>query len=308
MDMTLAVLFCFAAVAALTLALTGLFEASPLHARLARLKGEAYEEPLPGSLIADTPDSQVGRVLARLGESTREAGTPGLEKVKTRLARAGYRGNAHLSVYFGSRIAFAVLLPLLVLTWPPAQVLGTSEHLVLIALAAALGLVVPSFLIDRRIARRQRSIEEGLPDALDLMVVCIEAGLGLSAAIQRVATEYRRSNPHLADEFGLVFLEAQAGKTTVEALRGLADRTGLAEVGSLVAMLIQTERFGTSIADALRVQADGMRRRRILRAEESAAKAPLKMLFPAGLFIFPATLILIAGPGVMRLVETLTSG
>ena len=308
MAMTIAVLSCFAAVAALTLAIIGWFETSPLQARLERLRGHAAEAPTPGSLIVDTPESSVGKLLARLGESTREAGSPGLEKLKTRLARAGYRGPAHLSVYFGSRIAFAVLLPLLVLTWPPAQTLGTSEHLVLIAVAAAFGLVVPSFLIDRRIARRQRAIEEGLPDALDLMVVCIEAGLGLSAAIQRVATEYRRSNPPLADEFGLVFLEAQAGKTTVEALRGLAARTGLAEVGSLVAMLIQTERFGTSIADALRVQADGMRRRRILRAEESAAKAPLKMLFPAGLFIFPATLILIAGPGVMRLVETLTSG
>ena len=114
-----------------------------------------------------------------------------------------------------------------------------------------------------------------------------------------------RSNRPLAEEFELVALESHAGKSNVDALRGLADRTGIDEVSSLVAMLVQTERFGTSVADALRVHADGMRVRRIQIAEEHAAKAPIKMLFPAGLFIFPATLIVIAGPGIIRLLATL---
>ena len=138
------------------------------------------------------------------------------------------------------------------------------------------------------------------PDALDLMVVCVEAGLGINMSLKRISREFARSQPILAAEFELVTLEIMAGKRTTDALRSLADRTGVDEVGSLVAMLVQTERFGTSLADTLRVHADGMRAQRMLRAEEQAGKAPLKMLFPT-LIIFIATMIVTIGPGLLQM-------
>ncbi len=307
--MALVLICSFLAMTSLMVGLGYVSTPSPIRARIDRLRADRRDGDTPHSLLPDLPDTPVGRIVAGLaGRKADDASDPTVTRTRARLLQAGYRSPAQLRFYLGSRIAFAILLPLLVLTWPFADGLTLTERSIGTLLAGGLGLILPSFLLDRRIARRRLAIEEGLPDALDLMVVCIEAGLGLGAAIARVADEYKRSNSFLAEEFALVALEAQAGKSTVEALRGLADRTDLPELSSLVAMLIQTERFGTSVADALRVQADGMRRRRILRAEEAASKAPLKMLFPAGLFIFPAILLLIAGPGVMRLIETLTSG
>ena len=131
------------------------------------------------------------------------------------------------------------------------------------------------------------------------MVVCVEAGLGINASLKRVAEDFRTTHPILSSEFELANFETRAGKSTTDALRALAVRTGVAEVSSLVAMLIQTERFGTGLADTLRIHADGMRLRRLQRAEEQANKAPLKMLFPT-VFIFVAMIIIIVGPGFLR--------
>jgi tight adherence protein C len=160
--------------------------------------------------------------------------------------------------------------------------------------------VAPSYWLDRARSKRQMSIILGLPDALDLMVVCVEAGLGINASLARVAREFHRSNPILSAEFELVTLEIRAGKSSTDALRALSERTGVSEVASLVAMLVQTERFGTSVADTLRVHADSLRVQRLLRAEEQAGKAPLKMMFPT-LIIFIATLIVTIGPGLMQM-------
>ena len=142
----------------------------------------------------------------------------------------------------------------------------------------------------------------GLPDGLDMMVVCVEAGLGINASLVRIADEFVLSNPIMSAEFELVTLEIRTGKSNTEALRALADRTGVSEVSSLVAMLVQTERFGTSLADTLRVQADALRVQRLQRAEELAAIAPLKMLFPT-VIIFVATLIVTIGPGMLQLFQ-----
>ena len=142
----------------------------------------------------------------------------------------------------------------------------------------------------------------GLPDALDMMVVCVEAGLGINASLSRIASEFARANPILSAEFELVTLEIRAGKSSTQALRSLAERTGVSEVSSLVAMLVQTERFGTSLADTLRVQADALRVQRLQRAEELAAIAPLKMLVPT-VIIFVATLLVTIGPGMLQLFE-----
>ena len=306
-----ATLLSFCTAAALVLALAAALERDPLRERLLRLRALSAGARRPAEsrgILVDERTGVAGRALAALARRDLDPTSPALAKVRQRLIQAGHRRPSALRIYLGSRIAFAAALPLLVLNAPAAHGLDPLRLSLALGLAAAIGLVAPSFLLDRRIRARQRRIELGLPDALDLLVVCIEAGLGLTSSIARVAQQYTRSNRPLAEEFELVALESQAGKSNVEALRGLRGRTGIAEVSSLVAMLIQTERFGTSVADALRVHADSMRNRRMQGAEEGAAKAPLKMLFPAALFIFPATLIVIAGPGVIRLVATLTGG
>ncbi len=142
-----------------------------------------------------------------------------------------------------------------------------------------------------------------LPDALDLMVVCLEAGLSMGAAIARVAREFSRSSPPLCDELRLVTAEMQAGKSGADALRALSDRVGTEEVSALVAMLVQAERFGTSVADSLRVHSAGMRTDRLQKAEERAQKAAVRLLFPAGMLIFPATLIVLMGPAMIAFMD-----
>ena len=199
----------------------------------------------------------------------------------------------------------ALALPVLVLSFFPVWQLSELRLIVMLCGAAGLGLVAPSFYLDRRRAARKMTIILALPDALDLMVVCVEAGLGINMSLKRIAKEFARGQPVLAAEFELVTLEIMAGKSTTEALRSLAERTGVSEVGSLVAMLVQTERFGTSMADTLRVHADSLRVQRIQRAEEMAGKAPLKMMFPT-LLIFAATLLVTLGPGFLQLTALFT--
>jgi tight adherence protein C len=153
------------------------------------------------------------------------------------------------------------------------------------------------------ISNRQGRITRALPDALDLMVVCVEAGLGLNAALQRVGREMELVEKDLSSELAITNREIRAGKARDEALRNLGDRTGVDDVKSLVAMLVQTDRFGTSIADSLRVFADSMRTKRRQRAEEQVAKAAIKLIFPLLFFIFPALLIVLMGPALIKLTE-----
>ena len=221
-------------------------------------------------------------------------------RVRRRLIEAGYRTDSALVIYMGSRLVLSVLLPVLVLLASPAWNLSEMKLVVILCCSAAVGLVAPSYWLDRVRKARQMEIILGLPDALDLMVVCVEAGLGINASLARVAREFHRTNPVLSTEFELVTLEIRAGKSGTDALRALSERTGVSEVSSLVAMLVQTERFGTSVADTLRVHADSLRVQRLLRAEEQAGKAPLKMMFPT-LIIFVATLIVTIGPGMIRM-------
>ena len=221
-------------------------------------------------------------------------------RVKRRLVEAGYRSDSAVVIYMGSRLALAVLLPFLLLLASPAWNLPEMKLVVLLCCSAGVGLVGPSHWLDRARKKRQMEIILGLPDALDMMVVCVEAGLGINASLARVAREFHRTNPVLSTEFELVTLEIRAGKSSTDALRALSERTGVSEVASLVAMLVQTERFGTSVADTLRVHADSLRVARLMRAEEQAGKAPLKMMFPT-LIIFIATLIVTIGPGLIKM-------
>ena len=169
----------------------------------------------------------------------------------------------------------------------------------------AMGYVLPSMIVARRIKGRQKQMQKALPDALDMLVVSVEAGLGLNQALVRVSEEIDRISPVLSEQLGLVNLEIRAGTAREEALRNLAERTGLQDISSLVGMLIQTERFGTSVAQALRVHADTMRTKRRQRAEEAAAKTTIKLIFPLVFCIFPAMFVVILGPALIQIYKAL---
>jgi tight adherence protein C len=170
--------------------------------------------------------------------------------------------------------------------------------LVVVVLAAA-GYYIPDFVLKQKTLRRQRELLNNFPDAVDLLTVCVEAGLGLDAALSRVTEELRHKCPVLADELHLANLELRAGGTRQQALRNLALRTGLEELNAFVAMLVQAERFGTSIADSLRVYASELRNKRRVKAEEAAAKIAVKLLFPLIFFLFPGLMMVIMGPGMI---------
>jgi tight adherence protein C len=246
---------------------------------------------------------RLGRALHALGGASAREQSERTGVLRERLIHAGYRSRSAMAVYFGSRIALAFVGPVLALSLAPlAWGLDEMRLIVILCALSGFGYVAPSIWLDHRKRRRQGKIERGLPDALDLMVVCVEAGLGINASLQRVSEEFCTSNPVLSAEMELVTLEIRAGKPTTEALRGFSERTGVGDVSSLVALLVQTERFGTSVADALRVHADAMRVRRMQRAEERAGKAPLKMIFPT-LLIFMAVLLVLLAPAILQFMD-----
>jgi len=189
--------------------------------------------------------------------------------------------------------------------------LATAKSSTVILLFAATGIVsffLPDFFLDRKASKRRLAFEEGFPDAMDMLVVCVEAGLGLDAAIQRVGKEMVASHQELAVEFSLISLELRAGKGRAAALRSLAERTGLDDVRALTSILIQAEHFGTSIAEALREHSNEMRTLRLQRAKERAAKLPVKLIFPIIFFIFPALFLVVLGPALVRIYIGFTTG
>jgi tight adherence protein C len=177
--------------------------------------------------------------------------------------------------------------------------------LLILFVLAVCGFYLPGIWLRMRVTKRKEQMTEGLPEALDMMVVCVEAGMGLDAAINRVGEEMALSNKVVGEEFRLLSLELQVGKQRKDALRSLAMRTDLEDVNSLVTLLVQTEKFGTSIGQSLRVHSDSMRVKRQQRAEEIAAKLPVKLLFPLIVFIFPALFVVILGPAVIRFIRIL---
>lgn len=223
------------------------------------------------------------------------------ETVQQRLVKAGYDGPIAPLVYSMLRVAVLVLLPLLMFIVLPK----TSFFKVIIGLAAGgmMGLLLPPFVLLRLEARRQEQIRRSLPDALDLLVVCVEAGISLDAAILRVAKDLLIVHPELAGELMVVSRKTNAGMTREDALRGLWERTGVDEVRALVASLLQSEKWGSSSARVLRVSSETLRRRRRQNAERKAATAPLKMIVPMALFIFPALFVVILGPAVIQILS-----
>jgi tight adherence protein C len=241
-------------------------------------------------------------VVQQLGERVSGGEAPQVSEMRLRMLRAGFQNPNAPALYAGAR----VLVPLSLaaagfLFVPSAGTLG----LVAVLAFAALGYIAPSFWLDGRIRKRQREIQRALADALDLMVTCVEAGLGINQAILRVAEEIRYVSAALSQELMLVNLEIRAGSPRDEALRNLATRTGVEDLRELTATLIQTDRFGTSVVQALRVQADTLRVKRRQRAEEAAAKTTIKILFPVLFCIFPGLFVVIIGPGAIKIYEAL---
>jgi tight adherence protein C len=217
------------------------------------------------------------------------------------LIQAGFREERHLSMYVGSRVALAVLGMAMV-------VVATGFNFMLMVSVGALGFFLPRFVLKRLIRDRQQRIRLALPDALDLTVICVEAGLALDQAMMRVGEDLHHAHPELSDEFHLVNLEMRAGKPRSEALRNLVDRTGVDDIRALVATLVQTDRFGTSVATALRVHSDSLRTERRQRAEEQAAKTTIKMVIPLVVFVLPSIIFVTLGPAVIQLFRTLLPG
>jgi len=221
---------------------------------------------------------------------------------------AGYHFPSAPVLFFAAKVLLALAFPaLLALYFGMGGAGGIKPAVVLSSLVfvAALGYFLPNAWLNRRIRNRKREIFESFPDALDLMTVCVEAGLALDAALARVGEEMRLRSRTLADELHLISLEMRAGSSRERALRNLALRTGVEEIDSLVALLVQSDRFGTSVADALRVHSDGLRTKRRLRAEEAAAKVPVKLLFPLLFFIFPALMLVLLGPSFISISRVL---
>jgi len=231
----------------------------------------------------------------------------GLQK---QLVQAGYRSDRALYVLLGTKLFCGAVTPVIAgIGWsiydPLLRLTDPVTALVLV-LAGFIGFFVPDYILTKKIEQRRIRLLESFPDALDMLVVCVEAGLGLDAAISRVAAELRLSHPDLAAELELNSLETRAGKSRDESLRSLSERMGIEEVQAMVTLLIQADKFGTSVGTALRSYSEEMRIKRIQRAREKAAKLPVQMLFPVMVFIFPALFLVILGPAVVSIVNNFT--
>jgi tight adherence protein C len=277
-------------------------ERDPVTTRLRALRTHVISPTTMG--YGDRPNPLL-KLLARLAGfmPARE----GRDAMRTGLISAGIRRQDAVVLFMGSKVLFAILFPVawVAIAISTARPLGSSFFMfVLLGFA---GFYLPSIFLAFRKRERQDTIVRSLPDALDLMVVCVEAGLGMVAAIQRVSGELRLSCKPLAEEFTIVHQEMQTGVARQDALRNLAVRTGVDDVYSLVAMMIQTDKLGTSIAQALRAHAESMRTRRRQRAEQMARKAAIKLAFPLVFLVLPALLVIILGPAAIQLVKALVA-
>jgi len=237
--------------------------------------------------------------LKRIGSAAPKSPSE-MGKLRRLLVAAGYRGADAMVVFFGIRLGLA-LTGFALLAFP---LLMRPNFFTALA-ACAMGYLLPTMGLKRLVKRRQHRIRLGLADALDLMVVSVEAGLGLDQAILRVSDELAHAHPDLADELRLINLELRAGKGRADALRNLAERTDVDDISSLVAMLVQTDKFGTSVAQSLRVHSETLRTKRRQRAEEAAAKTGVKMVFPLVFCIFPAIWVVTIGPAAIKFVQVL---
>ena len=220
--------------------------------------------------------------------------------VLQRLQRAGFRNESAVKIFYGSKF----LVPLGLCAISLVTGLASLSPFFVYASCLGLGFLAPDFWLGRTISRRQKKMQRGLPDVLDLLVICIEAGLSMDQATARTAQELKKAQPELCDEFGVLVLEQRAGRARADAWKHLAERTGVESVRNLVSVLVQSEQFGTSIAKTLRQHADALRTKRIQNVEEMAAKTTVKLVFPLVFFIFPALFLVVLGPAVLLMMDS----
>ena len=277
--------------------------------RLRRLGGTDVSAPnAPAAAVVPDEASGATEIAQRLAQPLNKLLPPSAteaKKLQKQLMHAGYRSAESPIIFRAIHIACMAGFPLFVAGICALTARPLNRAIIFIIIAFVAGFFLPRYFLGRMIKKRQRLVRWGLADALDLMVVSVEAGLGLNAAMIKVSSELREVHPPVATEFELANLEIRVGRERDEALRNLAERTGVDDLHSLVAMLIQTDKFGTSIAKGLRVFSDSLRTKRRQRAEQEAQKAAVKLLLPLACFLFPTLFIAILGPAALNLMDTL---
>lgn len=286
--------------------------------QVARRRADALAERLADPVAATTtpwnplaaPAPQARRgglaaVLEAMSVIARPARAEEIARMRARLYCAGFRGEGVVTRFLLGKIGLAFALLAVAISWNARRADGAHPTLLIAVVAFAAGFYLPDVVVASRARERQTAIERGLADALDLLVTCVEAGLGLDAALQRVSGEVRLAHALLGEELATTFLEIKAGIPRTEAFRRLAQRTGVKDLKSLSATLNQTDTFGTSVSLALRVQAEGIRTRRMQRAEERAGFVAVKMTIPLVLCILPALVAIVMGPAAVKIVKTL---
>jgi tight adherence protein C len=299
--MTMALVMVFASVALISASITyvALETASPTRRRLRNLLAGPSRFRTPAAEgLSEEPSPVLQRIKTFIPKSPKE-----MSRLQQRLARAGFHKPKHVAIYLIAEIAIPIVAFAVT-----SLVMGLRSGLVFAILAAIVGYLIPSLILERFIKQRQKEIQNGLPDALDLLIVSIEAGLAIDQAMMKCAEELYIAYPALAEELRFINVECRAGKPRLEAFKNFATRTKVDDVRALVAMLVQTDRFGTSVGQALRTHAEVSRTKRRQRAEERAAKIGVKLVFPLVFFLFPAFYIVTLGPAVIKFVHAFSAG
>ncbi|UCF82896.1 MAG: type II secretion system F family protein [Desulfobacteraceae bacterium] len=266
---------------------------------------DPFGEQSSSPKIAGRLQSKILTFLGSLGKHAASDMSADYPKIRIRFLRAGFRRANVPAVFWGAKTFLAICLPVgfILARITVFKILNVQATLAICLCIALLGFYLPDIWLHIKITGRKAKILEGLPDAIDLLVVCVEAGMGIDAAFNRVGEEMKLSNKALSDEFKLLNLELRAGMSRRGALQNFALRTDIEEVSNLVTLLIQTDRFGTSVSKALRTYSDAFRTKRYQKAEQIAAKIPVKLVFPTILFIFPSLFVAILGPAAIRIYE-----
>jgi tight adherence protein C len=298
--LTLTAIFACVALVSGSLAYATLERSSPARRRLKDLLQPAARRTAASELtqLNEAPSPVLVKIATFIPKSPKE-----MSKLQRRLALGGYYKGSHAVIYSIAEVVCAAIGFL-----GPFLYVGASRGMIFAVLGGIVGYMLPSFVLERRVKRRQLLIQNGLPDALDLLIVCLEAGLALDQALLKTSEELQVAHPQLAEELRLINVETRAGKPRLEAFKNFASRTKVDDVRALVAMLVQTDRFGTSVAQALRTHAEVSRTKRRQRAEERAAKIGVKLVFPLVFCLFPAFYVVTLGPAVIKFVRAFGDG
>jgi len=274
------------------------------EAMLQRIQEVIHPNTKPKSLLASFQASgfSIGEVVTHF-DSVLPKSQAEVSVAKQRLIRAGFRKESTVKIFYGCK----VIVPLVICALALVTGLASLSPFFVYSSALALGYIAPDFWLGRKIKKRQSKIRKGLPDVLDLLVICIEAGLGLDQATKRSSEELTYAQPELCDELRVVVLEQRAGRPRQDTWKNLAERTDVDCIRNLVTMMVQAEQFGTSIGKTLRTHSDTLRTQRIQQVEEAAAKTTIKLIFPLVLFIFPSLFLVVLGPAVLIMIDSFKS-